>query len=665
MKSIGTKLCVYFGIILLIVGAGLGIIANRTAEHSMITMMEENIRDDAQYGAQMVSTALIGHLDTFSALAERNTLESMEWDQQLPVLQTEAERLGYVKIGIANLEGELRSGDGSSSQIDDREYFLKALEENVKCYDPIIDRYDASIMIPVSAPLTDDETGDVRGVLVGFIDIKALSEISNQLKMGESGYAFILDKEGTVIAYPSMDLVLNRNNDFENLKNDPELASLVELERRMVNGEEDYGEYIYKGESKLLGFSPIEGTNWSIALCATKDELLSGLGTLRRGVFIAAFIFLLLGMALAVYLGRRIAVPIRGAAERARVMASGDFTNDIPEELQQRQDELGILARSFDELTRNIRTMIGGIAQGTEESLAASEELSASGENIASTMEEVSASTEEIAAGMEEVSSSAEEVNASGQEVTSILAQVQEAAHEGDENSKAIGQRALKVQEDSNHSKERALGMYEEIKDKVEKAIGDAGVVDEISGLAENIAGIANQTNLLALNAAIEAARAGEQGRGFAVVAEEVRKLAEDSAGAVSGIQNMTGQVHNAIKVLIEHCNELLRFINEDVIKDYEFIVNIGSQYKEDADMVHNMTENITGLVNNVVNAMDEINRAIESTAATMEETSAGAQEIARGSEGAAQAAVEINEAAGRMATGAEELNLQVQKFKI
>ena len=364
-------------------------------------------------------------------------------------------------------------------------------------------------------------------------------------------------------------------------------------------------------------------------------------------------------------ISRRISHSIGIAANYATAMSTGDFSADIPQEYLDRKDEIGDLARAFGELTRGMREMIRNIAADAQEVSSASEELAASGQNIAANMQEVSASTEEISAGMEEVSSASEEISASVQEITSALAEVNSGAETGHENAQEIGQRALKVQQNAEQSQQSAIAMYEDIHQKLVQAIENARVVEEISGLAQNIAGIADQTNLLALNAAIEAARAGEQGRGFAVVAEEVRKLAENSASAVGSIQSLTRQVQDAIDTLIGHSNELLHFINEDVVSDYSLMVDIGKQYKTDSDFVSALTENASQNIKQVLEAMTQINQAMEATAATLEQSTACSQEVARGSQEAAQVAVEIGAASQKMAESAEQLNQLIQELKI
>lgn len=198
-----------------------------------------------------------------------------------------------------------------------------------------------------------------------------------------------------------------------------------------------------------------------------------------------------------------------------------------------------------------------------------SQSLSASVEEIVAQTQTVNASTQEIAAGIEENSASTEEVTASSQAVLDSTKQLVEKADNGAKQAEVIKERAQRIKESNLKSSHIAGEIYTEKQKDIIKAIEEGKIVNEISNMAEVISNIASQTNLLALNAAIEAARVGENGRGFAVVAEEVRKLAEQSATTVAGIQTLTQQVQDAFNNLSRCSREILTFINENVLDSF------------------------------------------------------------------------------------------------
>ena len=148
------------------------------------------------------------------------------------------------------------------------------------------------------------------------------------------------------------------------------------------------------------------------------------------------------------------------------------------------------------------------------------------------------------------------------------MSSIQQDVDKASTEAEQIDQRADGIFNRAQQSRQTTLQLYENIQKEVNQAIDEIQAVDKIAGLAGQISDLADQTNLLALNAAIEAARAGEHGRGFAVVAQEGGVRADKSAVAVQHIQDMNEQVNQAMHRLIDQCNNLLGFIDEDVTRD-------------------------------------------------------------------------------------------------
>ncbi|HWR40148.1 MAG TPA: methyl-accepting chemotaxis protein [Patescibacteria group bacterium] len=382
-------------------------------------------------------------------------------------------------------------------------------------------------------------------------------------------------------------------------------------------------------------------------------------------VVVSVMIAFIIGSASAVVTTRSIVRPLKAAVGYFERMAASDFSMQVSSEALERKDEIGDMARAMNKMIANMREVIRTLSVSAEHLAAASQELSASASQSANGANSVAASTEQISAGLETVSASAEEITASAENAGANLTQISHNAANGNQVAKGVEQQAVNLQQSAQGSRQSAVLLYDDISKRVVRAIADAKIVDEISGMASSIANIAGQTNLLALNAAIEAARAGEQGRGFAVVAEEVRKLAEESAKAVGGIQDLTKKVQAAIGVLVDNSDELLRFINGTVRKDYDAFVNVGEQYKKDADSFLHITSEIGAKLHQVSEEMNEINKAIESVAATIEESASGTQVISHGTVDVSQSLQEITRAANTLAETAGGLNQLVMRFKI
>ncbi|MEA1959751.1 MAG: methyl-accepting chemotaxis protein [Bacillota bacterium] len=663
MKSISNRLMLYFGSLILIICLVLGVLGTHLAYTNATKGIVSKLSDRAHDSSKLIARDVEANVQLIKTIANRNVIKTMDWETQFPALEQELKNQGYVQMGIAESDGQLRFSDNLRVNISDQDYFLQALSGKTTLSDPEWSTSIKDMVIYVASPIEKDN--QIQGVLVGALKADNLNQIIKEIEIGQTGYVFVINGQGTTIANPVKELVLNQDNAIKNAEKNEEFASLAFIEQEMIKGEEGYDIYTYEGKKKHLAYCPITGTDWSIGVLIDDKEALKEIYSLRNILIILTVLLLGIGLVFSSLIGRRIARPIVVASKQAEgEMAQADFTGILPKEWVEREDEIGALSRAFNAINTNLSKTVRRIRRSTQENVDFSEELLNQGGSIASTMQELSASTEEIAAGMQEISAATQEINASGMEIQNMFQNLNQEIKQELEHAEAIEQRAEKVQKTAAVAMDETTMLYTDIEQKVQHAMSKVKVVEEISSLAENISGIAEQTNLLALNAAIEAARAGEQGRGFAVVAEEVRKLAENSSLTVADIQKLTMQVQEAVQELLKNSQDLLAFINQKVLPGYDYIGHVGKQYKEDSAMIVQMVEGVQKTRQNVAATVTEIINSMESTASTIEQSTAGTQEIAKGAENATRVAVQINEAAQRMAENANSLDKIMAQFK-
>ncbi len=333
-------------------------------------------------------------------------------------------------------------------------------------------------------------------------------------------------------------------------------------------------------------------------------------------------ILIILQILAAVFITANISKAMKISIDYIERMSTGNFTQDLPDELKERQDDFGSLGDSLKEMKLSVGALIGAIKKQADDIENAVESINNSVSDLNNNIEEVSDSVDDLAAGMHETAASAAEIKSTSELIKTSTEDMTRMAEEGAKEVKAIYDRSTKTAEETGIRQKNVQALSSEISVRLSNALEEAKVVKEIGVLTESIMAITNQTNLLALNASIEAASAGEAGRGFAVVAEEIRGLAEQSKEAVVKIQNVTKAVMGSVGNLSEDSEKLLDFVETDVAEMLSDFGEATEQYGRDVQYMDSLVSGfadtaseLNGRILGILTSIDEISDASQAGA--------------------------------------------------
>lgn len=350
---------------------------------------------------------------------------------------------------------------------------------------------------------------------------------------------------------------------------------------------------------------------------------------------------------------------IKKFAER---ISKFDFSSPIIITGKDEFEETGIL---LNEAQGNIVELLKNIGKSSENMSADSEELSATAEELMSKMKIINASYQNIKNVVEENSAASEEITASIEEINSGVNELSQKALDARNVANKARNNAKNVQEKGKIAVDTAEDLYKEKRGAILKAIEDGKIVEKIKDMASAIENIADQTNLLALNAAIEAARAGEHGKGFAVVANEVRILAEQSKDAVNEINENIIKVDKVFDNLSASSNDVLIFINEKIIPEFNSFVEGGNDYYRDADDINRLSEELASTLEEFSTAIGQISEAIQNVSLNEQKSSENVEVAAGSVDETTEAALQVTITSQGQAELAQNLNEMFNKFKI
>jgi len=462
---------------------------------------------------------------------------------------------------------------------------------------------------PVSGP--DGSVIAISFVGLDFTEgLKNFKERVAQMKLGESGYLFVLDssngpERGSALVHP-------RGTGNHLLGGEDAAQIKAMLDNR--SGVHQYTEAHAGGGGGdvVVAYDTYPEWNWMIAARMPAEEIGASARSNRNMMLLAALLILLpIGGLIHAAATAWVARPLRQAVEVTERLAQGDLAVSLT---VQSQDEVGHLMRSIDGMKQNLVGIVRQVHTSADEVSSAATQLSASAESVAQGSQRQSEAAGSAARAVEESSATIASVAETADNVQSLSRASMESSDRG---NASLMRMVTEL--------ERAGGSVRQIADTVGQFIESAAT---ITAITRQVKEIAEQTNLLALNAAIEAARAGEQGRGFAVVADEVRRLAEKSArsaGEIDAVTSTLADKSKAVEVAIDDGRQSIDS-SQGLMQDVVAILGDASKAVLEAS---SGAERIAGMVKQQASASGEAAQAVAGIARMAEENSAAIQETA------------------------------------
>lgn len=712
MKKLATKIIALLGLLVFFICIGLGLVAYFTSKKSLVGVLKETMPKVALEASTTIEDGIQNQLNKLNIIASLDSMsisdKNADYSAVLSVMSAELSRSGHKQMALADKNGRTVFNDGKIADLSNNTIFKEALAGKELVTEPALDETGSGIIMIYAVPVRHD--GTITGVLMAVRDGLELSDFAGRIKFGETGEAFIINKAGRTIAHSDKALLMDVINTASEgvtvteKKTSIELVSsatvssgewdatssatvkkdgasddngsatiseelgfegLAEVQKNMTEGKAGFGEYKYNGTSKVSGYAALEKYGWSIAVTVNRAEMLSGLDELRLTFIVISFAFLIIGFVVAYLIGKGISTPVTRLSYEGNIMAGGVFSGAMDTKYTKRKDEIGGLARAFNNINVNVSKIISNVINEANEVGKAIKNIDEHMGSLTSEVNVMSGIIEKLSYKMTENSSSAEEMGATSVEIEGAIDFIAVETQHNAETAGEVSKRAGRLRETAIDSQKGADEILKVVAVKLREAIERSGEVERIQTLSNAILSISNKTNLLALNAAIEASRSGNSGSGFTVVADEIKLLAEKSKQTVNEIKDVTVTIIDSVHILSDSAEQVLRFVEDKVVKDYDMLVETGEQYDNDAQLLNDMVTNLSATTEELYASIQNMAQAIDHVAEASEEGAEETIELAGEVAVIAKKTVEILQKTNDVSKSADRLLELVSVFKV
>lgn len=647
MKRLGIRGRILFiSSLLLIVAIVLSTLASfLDAKKTIEKQLDEYLVVKTEYLKQKIETYFI----------ERNVILESEADyvlelitdtrskdelQQYLVAQLEnwSKDYGFIDVYIGYPDGTIDCGslwipEDPSWKANERSWYIaaQAAKGEIAYTDVYIDAHTKKPVVTIAKALSDGD-GNIFGVIAIDISLEQLDALLANEKVGDTGYPFVLAKDGRFIIHPNYTF----NEDFDkadtiynvsggSLK---EMASVFLSENNMIQRGN------FAGVEKIYYSEAINGTEFFLVASLTNEEYISELNEmLLHNSIIAVVIIMVSVLILTIFVGKIINA-IKRNVVTLNTLSEGNLSFELSNKDLTRKDEIGEIVRATDRLKNSLLSMISEVNNTAASVLTACEELENVSEETAANTEEIEKAVEEVAGGATQQAETTEDVA----KHTIVMGEEIEETTKAVENLKLNSDKMKESGTIAMHTLSQLNEINERTKQEIELIYTQTNETNEfamkIKEAAIFITSIAAQTNLLSLNASIEAARAGETGKGFAVVASEIKSLAQQAGKSAEDIGR---DIHTLIKnssKAVETMDELKGIIEsqnnhlERTKHNFDTVYDGINRSTDQIQQISAITKELNDIRVKVEDLMCILSAISEENAASTEETSAATEQL-------------------------------------
>ena len=518
--------------------------------------------------------------------------------------------------------------------------------------DPYMDVLIGGMCITIATPVY--RNGQLAGVLGADFTLDYISSVVNNIPYDKGEYGFLIDASDNYIMHENQAYLPGEDSATSVMSVMSAISPIVKAPGSNVILVNDYD-----SEKNYMATAVVEGCNWKLGLAMPRSNVKA---TSYRLILTGIIIALIAIAAVVIIMTKIIGIQLAPMEDMKTFVKEKVIGNGNIKKTDSEVEEIRYL------LTELENRVIDTIDKTKDESLLIRDKMTSASDKINS----INDSITEINEAMQRTEDGIGSQTHSIRSIEDLCGKVQTASESftadtkemSDKTDEIIGRVKAMVPE-ILANKKHAVTITNQTKADLEEALKGIQVIEQIVDVAAAIQGIASQTNLLALNASIEAARAGEAGRGFAVVADEINSLSTTTGNEIKKVDALTSEVTANVEALSKVSAQIIKFLTENVLKDYDNLETLANNYMEDANYYSSISKELGAGAEDVNTSVSDINKVLEHIGSAQTELGNAVHDISSNMQSIAESSATVSKETAEVMASISSLQDTTERFNV